>query len=107
MIGEIIRCGVPSVLVPYPFARDDHQSANAEYVARKDAAYVLEDSQLDSLLELVIRLLFDESENKHLKENLNSMDLPEEAILIANALEDLIPVKLERAAAATLPSRKA
>ena len=106
-IGEIIRCGVPSVLVPYPFARDDHQSANAEYVARKDAAYVLEDSQLDSLLELVIRLLFDESENKHLKENLNSMDLPEEAILIANALEDLIPVKLERAAAATLPSRKA
>ncbi|MDA0347236.1 MAG: UDP-N-acetylglucosamine--N-acetylmuramyl-(pentapeptide) pyrophosphoryl-undecaprenol N-acetylglucosamine transferase [Verrucomicrobia bacterium] len=105
-IGEIIRCRVPSVLVPYPFARDDHQSANAEYVARQDAAHVLEDSQLDSLFDLVIRLLFEESENKRLKENLNSMDLPEEAILIADALEDLIPVKLERSTATTLPSRE-
>jgi UDP-N-acetylglucosamine:LPS N-acetylglucosamine transferase len=95
------------VLIPYPFARDDHQSANAEYVALMDAARVLEDSQLDSLFELVIRLLFEQFEIKILKENLNSLDLPEEAILLADALEDLIPVKLKRSAAATLPSREA
>jgi len=106
-IGEIIRCRVPSVLIPYPFARDDHQSANAEYVALMDAARVLEDSQLDSLFELVIRLLFEQFEIKILKKNLNSLDLPEEAILLADALEDLISVKLKRSAAATLPSREA
>jgi UDP-N-acetylglucosamine--N-acetylmuramyl-(pentapeptide) pyrophosphoryl-undecaprenol N-acetylglucosamine transferase len=106
-ISEIIRCRVPSVLVPYPFARDDHQRANAEYIVCRDAARVLEDSQLDSLFECVIQLLFDESECRRLKENLKCLDLPEEAILLADALEELIPVMLERSVATARPSREA
>ena len=28
-LAEIVRCRVPSIMVPYPFAADDHQRLNA------------------------------------------------------------------------------
>lgn len=43
-LSELAVCGLPSVLVPYPFAADDHQSANANAFAGSGAAEVLSDS---------------------------------------------------------------
>lgn len=37
-VSEIAAVGVASVLVPYPFAVDDHQTANARYLTDADAA---------------------------------------------------------------------
>ena len=90
-IGEIIRCQVPSVLIPYPFARDDHQTANAEYVVEKDAARMLKDSQLESLYDLVVELLFNKSANLKMRKQLRSLDCPQEAIELADALEAMMP----------------
>ena len=46
-IAEITAIGRPSVLVPYPYATDDHQSLNAGAVADAGAAVVLKDAELD------------------------------------------------------------
>jgi UDP-N-acetylglucosamine--N-acetylmuramyl-(pentapeptide) pyrophosphoryl-undecaprenol N-acetylglucosamine transferase len=46
-IFEVTAAGRPAVLVPYPYATGDHQSANAAWMERAGAATVLADSELD------------------------------------------------------------
>ena len=58
-IAEITALGRPSVLVPYPFATDDHQTKNAVALSASKAAIVIPDSELetsrlgDTLVELL------------------------------------------------------
>lgn len=40
-ISELAAAGLPSLLVPLPHAIDDHQSRNAQYLAREGAAFVM------------------------------------------------------------------
>jgi UDP-N-acetylglucosamine--N-acetylmuramyl-(pentapeptide) pyrophosphoryl-undecaprenol N-acetylglucosamine transferase len=54
-VSELAAAGRPSVLVPFPFAADDHQRHNAEAMARAGAARVVEDAKVDGrvLVEVV------------------------------------------------------
>jgi UDP-N-acetylglucosamine--N-acetylmuramyl-(pentapeptide) pyrophosphoryl-undecaprenol N-acetylglucosamine transferase len=45
-IAELAVCGLPSVLVPYPHATENHQDANARELARIGAAVVVQDAEL-------------------------------------------------------------
>ena len=45
-IFELAQYGVPAVLVPYPHATGDHQTANARWMERGGAAVVLPDAEL-------------------------------------------------------------
>lgn len=47
-VFELAAAGVGSILIPYPYAVDDHQTANAEYLVRAGAAIVRQQSELDS-----------------------------------------------------------
>ncbi|NCO36596.1 MAG: UDP-N-acetylglucosamine--N-acetylmuramyl-(pentapeptide) pyrophosphoryl-undecaprenol N-acetylglucosamine transferase, partial [Armatimonadetes bacterium] len=47
-IGELTARGLPAILVPYPYATDDHQTANARAVAAGGGAVVVADSELDA-----------------------------------------------------------
>lgn len=104
-IGEIIRCCVPSILVPYPYARDDHQTANAEYVVAKEAARILQDSQLESLFGLVVDLLFDDLTSSKMRKMLKLLDRPEEAMRLADALENIMPSCKNRTAERNFSAR--
>lgn len=46
-IFEVTAAGKPALLVPYPHATGDHQSANAAWMERGGAAAVLADAELD------------------------------------------------------------
>jgi UDP-N-acetylglucosamine--N-acetylmuramyl-(pentapeptide) pyrophosphoryl-undecaprenol N-acetylglucosamine transferase len=45
-IFEIAAAGRPAVLIPYPYATADHQTANARFMERAGAAIVIPDSEL-------------------------------------------------------------
>lgn len=45
-LAEITVRGLPSILIPYPFAQADHQTKNAEAVARAGAAVVIDEGVL-------------------------------------------------------------
>jgi UDP-N-acetylglucosamine--N-acetylmuramyl-(pentapeptide) pyrophosphoryl-undecaprenol N-acetylglucosamine transferase len=45
-VFEIAAHGRPAILVPYPYATADHQSANAAFMERAGAAIVIPDAQL-------------------------------------------------------------
>lgn len=58
-IAELAACGVASVLVPFPFAVDDHQTANANYLANNGAAFLIQEAQFNTekLKEVLLQLL--------------------------------------------------
>jgi UDP-N-acetylglucosamine--N-acetylmuramyl-(pentapeptide) pyrophosphoryl-undecaprenol N-acetylglucosamine transferase len=47
-IAELCAVGVASILVPFPYAVDDHQTHNARYLADPGAAILLPQSELDA-----------------------------------------------------------
>lgn len=63
-IAEITALGKPAILVPYPYATDDHQTGNARSVVEAGAGAVVPDSELDSprYADVVVRLLSDPAE---------------------------------------------
>jgi UDP-N-acetylglucosamine--N-acetylmuramyl-(pentapeptide) pyrophosphoryl-undecaprenol N-acetylglucosamine transferase len=60
-VSELAVCGVPSILVPYPHATEDHQTANARELAEAGGAEVVAEADLtaDALVERIDRLLDD------------------------------------------------
>jgi UDP-N-acetylglucosamine--N-acetylmuramyl-(pentapeptide) pyrophosphoryl-undecaprenol N-acetylglucosamine transferase len=60
-VFEIAAQGVPAILVPYPQAAGDHQSANARWMAQAGAAIVIPDAELTAprLARQVAELLAD------------------------------------------------
>ena len=45
-LAEVTAAGLPSVLVPFPHAVDDHQTANARYLAEAGAAVLVPEAEL-------------------------------------------------------------
>ena len=46
-LAELATCGLPAVLVPYPYAAENHQRKNAEAFAGAGAAAIVDDADLD------------------------------------------------------------
>jgi UDP-N-acetylglucosamine--N-acetylmuramyl-(pentapeptide) pyrophosphoryl-undecaprenol N-acetylglucosamine transferase len=46
-VAELAAAGVPSVLVPFPHAVDDHQTTNARFLSEQSAALLIPQSELD------------------------------------------------------------
>ena len=47
-VAELACAGVPAVLVPFPFAVDDHQTTNAAFLAEKGAAWLMQQNELSA-----------------------------------------------------------
>jgi UDP-N-acetylglucosamine--N-acetylmuramyl-(pentapeptide) pyrophosphoryl-undecaprenol N-acetylglucosamine transferase len=62
-VSELAAAGRPSILVPFPFAADDHQTRNAEAMQRGGAARMVRDSEMSGeKLFAAIRELADSSD---------------------------------------------
>lgn len=46
-VAELANVGAASILVPFPFAVDDHQTTNAEYLQQAGAALLIQQRDLD------------------------------------------------------------
>lgn len=47
-VAELACAGIPALLVPFPFAVDDHQTTNAEFLAESGAAWLVQQKELDA-----------------------------------------------------------
>lgn len=47
-VSEISNIGIASILVPYPYAVDDHQTANARYLSQSGAAILIQQIDLNA-----------------------------------------------------------
>ncbi|MEM7182527.1 MAG: UDP-N-acetylglucosamine--N-acetylmuramyl-(pentapeptide) pyrophosphoryl-undecaprenol N-acetylglucosamine transferase [Spirochaetota bacterium] len=83
VVSECMAYRLPMILIPYPYAADNHQLANAEYCKEKGAAYIIEQKDEDNsrLLEIILDL----GENR---EKLSAMSEAAWQIANLNAAED-------------------
>jgi len=86
-IAEIIRCRVPSILIPYPFAADQHQLANANYLEAKGGGVVCSQKEMnEKLLSEVREVMFNEEFRAVLRRNLYSLDQEDASSKLAKDL---------------------
>ena len=87
-LAEIAVCGRPSILVPYPFAAHDHQRVNAQNLADRGAAVVIEDAELtgERLAKEVAHLLADRTALSRMSANARLFARPDAAARLARAL---------------------
>jgi len=88
-IAEIIRCRAPAILIPYPYAADDHQHANARMHEQHGAGMVLEHDRLSELTDEVNELIFNDSLLAKFKLNMERLDEFNSSERIAADLEAL------------------
>lgn len=83
-VSEIALVKIPSILVPYPHASENHQFKNAESLVEGKAAVLLEDDKVEEqLLSKLDALINNETLAGELKENIQSFGFPNSAKEIA------------------------
>jgi UDP-N-acetylglucosamine--N-acetylmuramyl-(pentapeptide) pyrophosphoryl-undecaprenol N-acetylglucosamine transferase len=90
-VAEIAVVKKPVVLVPYPFAAEDHQTANAKNLVNKNAAIMITDAQaLNELVPSVVALAKDEALQQQLKNNIAALGVSDADTVIARTILSLI-----------------
>jgi UDP-N-acetylglucosamine--N-acetylmuramyl-(pentapeptide) pyrophosphoryl-undecaprenol N-acetylglucosamine transferase len=73
-LTELCVVGKPAIFVPYPFAAEDHQTANAIALVEKEAALLVKDNEVnDKLVNTLIALSKDEALQAKLKANISAL----------------------------------
>jgi UDP-N-acetylglucosamine--N-acetylmuramyl-(pentapeptide) pyrophosphoryl-undecaprenol N-acetylglucosamine transferase len=91
-LAEICAVGRPSILVPYPFAADDHQTKNALALEAAGASVQLADRDLtpDRLADALADLLADPARRARMSEAAKARGRPDAAREIARDLPSLV-----------------
>lgn len=78
-LAELTALGKPAILVPYPYAADDHQRANAEVLVRAGAAEMIADSDLTPrrLAEALLSLAADRQRLTTMSEAARKLSAPD------------------------------
>jgi UDP-N-acetylglucosamine--N-acetylmuramyl-(pentapeptide) pyrophosphoryl-undecaprenol N-acetylglucosamine transferase len=87
-LAELCAVGCPSILVPYPYAADDHQSKNAAVLERAGAAVMLREPELtlEALSGSVAAVLRDPERRRAMAEAALSAGRPDAAAAIVDDL---------------------
>jgi UDP-N-acetylglucosamine--N-acetylmuramyl-(pentapeptide) pyrophosphoryl-undecaprenol N-acetylglucosamine transferase len=86
-LGEFPLAGLPAILVPYPYAWR-YQKVNAQYLARRGAAQILEDEDLPQRLAPSVReLMADLGKRGQMSTAMRSLAQPNAARAIAELLQ--------------------
>lgn len=86
-LAELTCAGVPSVLVPYPFAAADHQTANAQTMVTGGASVMIRDAELAARLpEVLQHLLHDPGHRRDMGARARTLGKPDAATTIARAV---------------------
>ena len=73
-VAELCLVKKPVIFVPYPFAAEDHQTANAKALVNKDAAMMIKDSDvMNELIPALLKLCADETAQKMMTENIGAL----------------------------------
>ena len=94
-ITELTTAGMPSILVPYPFATDGHQSANARFLSDAKAAWVIEQPEftVSKLSELMQRVMTNPQHLIDYAANARRLGVPNAAGHLADLVEIVGDVK--------------
>lgn len=92
-IAEITAIGRASVLVPYPYATDDHQTLNARAVSVAGGAVVVPDAELDDTTfeSAVLSLVSDAGKRQAMASAAAALGRPDAGASVATAIRQAAP----------------
>ncbi len=89
-VSELCLVGKPTILVPFPFAAEDHQTKNAMSLVNTDAAIHVADKDVNTkLVPEILALAKDQTLQNKLSKNIKKHGLPNAATDIANQIMQL------------------
>ena len=91
-ISELTALGLPALYVPFPFAADDHQTANARSVVDAGGGWMCTDAELatDKPVALLEEVLGDRSRLEAASQAARTLGRPHAAAGIAERIRDLL-----------------
>lgn len=93
-IAELCVVQKPVILVPFPFAAEDHQTANAKYLETQGAGKMITDTAAKTgLVPAVIELLGSTATQEQYKEQIGKLAVRDADKQVAKAILDLINKK--------------
>jgi UDP-N-acetylglucosamine--N-acetylmuramyl-(pentapeptide) pyrophosphoryl-undecaprenol N-acetylglucosamine transferase len=93
-IAELSACGVPSILMPYPFHKDLHQRANAKVLADAGGAVLLDDQRdakknAENLKPILQSLLYDAPRRAQMAQAARALGKPRAADAVADVIMEM------------------
>jgi len=87
-LAELTANGIPSILIPYPYAAEDHQYFNAKLLSDAGAAVVSRQSELtpQSFASLLVELLTDDHRREAMSKAAAALGLPKAAEVVADTV---------------------
>jgi len=90
-VAEVSAAGLASILVPYPYAIDDHQTENAKYLAEKGAAILAKQDELtqESLSQVLEALIKDKDQLLAMSNKARAAAMPDATLKTAIICADI------------------
>jgi len=90
-VTELSLCRKPAILVPFPYAADNHQERNARSLVEAGAAVMMREAELsaDRLADEVAAILCDPERRARMEEAAGSVSRPEAAREVAELCLEL------------------
>ena len=93
--AELTACGVPSILMPYPFHTDMHQRANARVLVDAGAAILIDDQKqrdknVENLRPAIESLLYDNPRRQAMSTAAKTLGKPDAAQKVAQVLAEIV-----------------
>lgn len=86
-VSELCLVAKPAILVPFPFATEDHQTKNAMSLVKQNAALLVKDQNArEELVQTALQLLQDTNKQQELRNNIQKLARPNAANEIAEAV---------------------
>ncbi|QOV89008.1 UDP-N-acetylglucosamine--N-acetylmuramyl-(pentapeptide) pyrophosphoryl-undecaprenol N-acetylglucosamine transferase [Humisphaera borealis] len=92
--AELTACGIPSILMPYPYHRDMHQKVNAEQLVSAGGAVLLDDEKdraknAAKLQPVIEQLMYDAGKRQKMADAAKAIGKPDAAERVARLLVGL------------------
>ena len=95
-VFEIALAGKPSILIPYPYAANNHQLTNAEYLAEKGAALIFTEEELKGgkkFAEAIVELFQNQKRREEMAEKVKSLARPDAGKIILEEIYKMVETR--------------
>lgn len=90
VLSELVAFGIPAVLVPFPYATDRHQHANAAYLVAAGAAIKLDQDRLSGITAVIAELLADRARRELMAAAARGLARPDAARVIVERIKECL-----------------
>ena len=91
-MSEIMALGIPTIFIPSPYVTNNHQYKNAMDLVSRDAAFILEEKDLEktSFIHMIDDILENEEKYNEVKSNVSKLGISDSSSRIYDILKEMI-----------------